>query len=32
MPDRIEAATYMILATMTNGNILVKNVCASHLG
>ncbi|MFM1525619.1 MULTISPECIES: UDP-N-acetylglucosamine 1-carboxyvinyltransferase [Helcococcus] len=31
MPDRIEAATYMIAAAMTNGNILVKNVVASHL-
>lgn len=31
MPDRIEAATYMIASAITNGDITVKNVVYSHL-
>lgn len=31
VPDRIEAATYMLAAAMTGGNVLVKNVIASHI-
>ena len=31
IPDRIEAATYMIAAAITKGDIIVKNVVAAHL-
>lgn len=31
MPDRIEAATYMIAAAATQGNVLVENVIPGHL-
>lgn len=31
MPDRIEAATYMIASAITNGDVVVKDVVASHL-
>lgn len=31
IPDRIEAATYMIAAAITGGEVLVKNVIASHI-
>lgn len=31
IPDRIEAATYMVAAAMTKGDILVKNVIGSHI-
>ncbi|WP_103981347.1 UDP-N-acetylglucosamine 1-carboxyvinyltransferase [Helcococcus massiliensis] len=31
MPDRIEAATYMVAAAMTKGDVLVKDVVAAHL-
>ena len=31
IPDRIEAATYMVAAAMTKGNILVENVILEHL-
>ena len=31
IPDRIEASTYMVAAAMTGGDILVKNVIASHI-
>ena len=31
VPDRIEAATYMIAAAITGGNILIKNVLGSHI-
>lgn len=31
IPDRIEAATYMIAAAMTKGHIRVENVLAEHL-
>lgn len=31
VPDRIEAATYMLAAAITGGNILVKNVIGSHI-
>lgn len=31
VPDRIEAATYMLAAAMTGGNVLVKNVIGSHI-
>lgn len=31
VPDRIEAATYMLAAAITKGNILVKNVIGSHI-
>jgi len=32
IPDRIEAATYMIGAAMTRGKIVLKGIEASHLG
>lgn len=31
MPDRIEAATYMVAAAMTKGDVLVKDAVAAHL-
>lgn len=31
VPDRIEAATYMLAAAITGGNVLVKNVLGSHI-
>lgn len=31
VPDRIEAATYMLAAAITGGDILVKNVIGSHI-
>lgn len=31
IPDRIEASTYMVAAAMTGGDVLVKNVIASHI-
>ena len=31
VPDRIEAATYMLAAAITGGDILVKNVLGSHI-
>ncbi|MCL2144247.1 MAG: UDP-N-acetylglucosamine 1-carboxyvinyltransferase [Endomicrobia bacterium] len=31
IPDRIEAATYLIAAAITKGKILLKNVCPEHL-
>lgn len=31
IPDRIEASTYMVAAAMTKGDVLVKNVIASHI-
>lgn len=31
IPDRIEAATYMIAAAMTKGNITLTDVCADHI-
>lgn len=31
VPDRIEAATYMLAAAITKGDILVKNVLGSHI-
>lgn len=31
IPDRIEAATYMIAAAITKGDIIVKDVVAAHL-
>ena len=31
MPDRIEAATYMVAAAMTKGDVLVTDVVAAHL-
>lgn len=31
IPDRIEAATYMLACAMTKGEITVKNVIASHI-
>lgn len=31
VPDRIEAATYMLAAAMTGGDVLVKNVIGSHI-
>jgi UDP-N-acetylglucosamine 1-carboxyvinyltransferase len=30
IPDRIEAATYMVAAAITRGNILIKNAIAYH--
>lgn len=32
IPDRIEAATFMIAALITKGDILIKNACPRHLG
>lgn len=31
IPDRIEAATYMVAAAITNGDIIIDNVVPSHL-
>ena len=31
IPDRIEASTYLVAAAMTGGDVLVKNVIASHI-
>ena len=31
IPDRIEAGTYMIAATATNGEVIVDNVIPKHL-
>ena len=31
IPDRIEAATYMIAAAITKGNITLTNVCPEHI-
>ncbi len=31
IPDQIEAGTYMVAATITGGNVLVKNVIPKHL-
>lgn len=31
IPDQIEAGTYMVAATITGGNILIKNVIPKHL-
>ncbi|MDO5026724.1 MAG: UDP-N-acetylglucosamine 1-carboxyvinyltransferase [Tissierellia bacterium] len=31
IPDRIEASTFMVAAAMTKGDVLVKNVIASHI-
>lgn len=31
IPDRIEAATYMVAAAISKGDVLVKNVIASHI-
>jgi UDP-N-acetylglucosamine 1-carboxyvinyltransferase len=31
IPDQIEAATYMIAAAITRGNVLIKNGIANHL-
>ena len=31
MPDRIEAGTYLCLAAMTNGNILLNNIEATYI-
>lgn len=31
IPDRIEAATFLVGAAMTNGHIVVENVIASHI-
>ncbi len=32
IPDRIEAATYMIASAITRGNVLIRNVIPEHLG
>ncbi len=32
IPDRIEAATFMIAAAMTRGDVTIENVCTEHLG
>ncbi len=32
IPDRMEAATYMIAAAITRGDILIKNAIAHHMG
>lgn len=31
IPDQIEAGSYMVAATMTGGNVLVKNIIPKHL-
>jgi UDP-N-acetylglucosamine 1-carboxyvinyltransferase len=31
MPDRIEAATYIIAAAGTRGNVTIENICPPHL-
>jgi UDP-N-acetylglucosamine 1-carboxyvinyltransferase len=32
IPDRIEAATFMVAAAMTRGDVTVEGVCTEHLG
>ncbi len=32
IPDRIEAATFMVASLITGGDIALKNVCFQHLG
>ena len=32
IPDRIEAATYILAAAITSGEITLKNACIEHLG
>jgi len=32
IPDRIEAATFMVAAAMTRGDVMVEGVCTEHLG
>ena len=32
IPDRIEAATYILAAAVTNGKILVRQARSDHLG
>jgi len=32
IPDRIEAGTWVLASLITGGDILIKNVCARHLG
>jgi len=32
IPDRIEAGTFILASLITGGDILIKNVCARHLG
>ncbi len=32
IPDRIEAATYVMAAAITRGKILIKGICLDHLG
>ncbi|MBI4707051.1 MAG: UDP-N-acetylglucosamine 1-carboxyvinyltransferase [Candidatus Omnitrophica bacterium] len=32
IPDRIEAGTMMLASLITDGDILIKNVCSRHLG
>jgi len=32
IPDRIEAATFMLASLITNSQINIKNVCPNHLG
>ncbi|MGQ9609496.1 MAG: UDP-N-acetylglucosamine 1-carboxyvinyltransferase [bacterium] len=32
IPDRIEAATYMIASAITRGNVLIRNIIPEHLG
>ena len=31
IPDRIEAGTYMIAASLTGGEITLENICIEHL-
>ncbi|MFV0353131.1 MAG: UDP-N-acetylglucosamine 1-carboxyvinyltransferase [Oscillospiraceae bacterium] len=31
IPDQIEAGSYMVAATMTGGNVLIKNIIPKHL-
>ncbi len=31
IPDRIEAGTFMLAAAITNGNVLVSNLCPEHV-
>lgn len=31
IPDQIEAGTYMVLSTITNGDIIIKNIIPKHL-
>ncbi|MBL7223136.1 MAG: UDP-N-acetylglucosamine 1-carboxyvinyltransferase [Candidatus Brocadiae bacterium] len=32
IPDRIEAATFMVAAAMTRGNVVIENIRLEHLG